>query len=140
MNTISKKEVMALAAEMYRDELMVISLRLKAYHIHEMALRGEIFYNHKDALAAAYRLDHTKDDLFIEAKRIDRMIIALNTAAKNDPYIGSPFLSRRYQVREMPDPKIASNDEIAAYFRDVYTLIEDFEDLLYEAEQKVIEK
>lgn len=48
--------------------------------------------------------------------------------------LGSYFLGRRYNIKEMPNPLSASNDEIAAYFHDVYEILDDFEDMLYSAE------
>lgn len=125
---------LALAAGYYKDDLMQISIRLKAFRFHEKALRGEVFYDRRNALACFYRLDHNRDDLFLEAKKIGNMILILNTNAKHDPDIGSYFLGRRYNIKEMPNPLSASNDEIAAYFHDVYEILDDFEDMLYSAE------
>ena len=121
-------ETMELVSAYYRDEFMQISVRMKAFRFHEAALRKELFYDKRDALASAYRLDHGFDDLFLE--------VCLNTDAKHDPYIGRPFLGRMYQVKTMPDPKSASNEDIAAHFRDVFELLDDYEELVYKAREE----
>ena len=129
-------ETMELVSAYYRDEFMQISVRMKAFRFHEAALRKELFYDKRDALTSAYRLDHGFDDLFLEAKKIAKLIVCLNTDAKHDPYIGRPFLGRMYQVKTMPDPKSASNDDIAAHFRDVFELLDDYEELVYKAREE----
>lgn len=134
MNKMKNAEAMAMTASIYREELIILCTRIKSYRFHEKALRREVFYDHRDSLATAYRLDNNWDNLFIEAKQIANLIICLNSDAKRDPYIHVPFLCRRYQVRMTPDPATASDEEIALYFRDVYGIIDDFEDMLYEAE------
>lgn len=40
---------LALAAAYYKDDLMQISIRLKAFRFHEKALRGEVFYDRRNA-------------------------------------------------------------------------------------------
>ena len=126
-------DILEMVMTFHRDDFMVIGTRLKAFRFHEAALRKEIFYDKRDALASAYRLDNTEEDLFREAKRIGKLILALNATAKRDPYIGVPFLNRTYQIRTAPDPRTGSDEEIIAYYRDVYQLLDDYETLLYEA-------
>lgn len=134
-NEMKKTEAMGMVVELYKDEFMQVSIRLKAFRFHESALRKEVFYDKRDALATAYRLDHGFDDLFLEAKQIGALILRMNTEAKRDPYIGTPFLSRMYQIRNIPDPRTASDEEISVYFRDVFALLDDYEQLIYDAEQ-----
>lgn len=81
---------------------------------------------------SAYRLDNNATDLFLEAWKLGNMIICLNAAVKRDPYIRAPFLSRRYEIRQMPDPKTATNEDIGTFYRDVFEIIDDFEDLVNE--------
>lgn len=37
-----------------------------------------------------------------------------------------------YEIREMPDPKTATNEDIGHFYRDVFEIIDDFEDLVNE--------
>ena len=62
-------ETMELVSAYYRDEFMQISVRMKAFRFHEAALRKELFYDKRDALASAYRLDHGFDDLLKKKKK-----------------------------------------------------------------------
>lgn len=126
-------EAMQLVVEYYRDEFMIISIRMQAFRFHQSALRKEVFYDRRNQLASAYRLDHNFDNLFIEAKKIGELILSLNWHAKRDPYIGCPFLPRTYKIKDVPDPREASDEEIAQYFRDVFAILDDYDDLVYEA-------
>lgn len=123
------RNVMEMVAAYYRDDLAKINLRLKAFHFHEMALARHVFYDNRDLLALAYRLDHNKDDLFLEARKIGQLIIRLNMSAKSDPAIAAPFLNRWYNIKEWP-AKDAPDEVITTFYRDTIAIVEDFETLV----------
>ena len=133
-------DIVELVMTFHRDDFMFIGTRLKAFRFHEAALRKEVFYDKRDALASAYRLDNNADDLFREGRRIGNMILSLNTSAKRDPYIGVPFLNRTYKICAAPDLRTSTDEEIITYYRDVYQLLDDYEALLYDARPRKEEK
>ena len=125
--------VLVNAAALYQKEFKDAVRKVRLCRLHEDFLNGGVYGSWKMDLAASdYRLSHTQLDLLNEQRHAGLSIFWLNKLAKDDPAIGTTFLSRSYQIRNIPTRE-ASNEEIATFYKDVRDLLSDFETLVDQA-------
>ena len=129
-------QALAGVTEFYASDVEQITNRINVIKFHKEALAGRVWGRWRmDQAAADYRIQHKKDGqlaLLSEMRSVAMGILRLNSIAKNDPAIEAGFLDRRYDIKkDLKDLRQAK--ELAAQYKEIIALVNDFETLLDEA-------
>lgn len=129
-------QALAGVTEFYFSDVKQITNRINVIKFHKEVLAGRTWGRWRmDQAAADYRIQHKKDGqlaILSEMRGVAMGILRLNSIAKNDPAIAGSFLGRRYDVKkDLKDLHQAK--ELAAQYKEIIALVNDFETLLDEA-------